>query len=288
MKQHSWETDLAAPLRQFRKELKRLEHHIETTQSELEKAERWEEASHEALLLQSNLYQYKKGMVELTVTDWKTNQPKSLLLEPRVPIEDQLKRLFKTVKKLQKAIPHLQLRLEKLEKQRDIVQGKIAPLEAIKTEEEWDAIKHHYPVLKSHTPSPKKVAPKLPYKKFVSADGTEIWVGRTARDNETLSLKLARGNDWWLHTADVPGSHVVIRSDTPNHETLQDAMQLALHHSKLAKSGEAEIILTQSKYVSRGPGGHKPGTVSVSKHKKCKVIADSALILRLKQTILLP
>lgn len=284
-----WEEEAAAALRQLRRNYKRTAETLTVTQEDLKRAEAWEDSYHEAILLQSHLYKHTKGENYLEVVDWKDGDNKKIGIEPRIPIEDQLKKRFKAAKKLEKAIPHLQKRLGMLNEKAELQQQEIVNLEAVDSEDLWLQIKHRYPSLAQAKPKVKKKdAPKLPYKKYTSADGTEIWVGRTARDNETLSLKIARGNDWWLHTADVPGSHIVIRSDAPSHETLDDAMQLALYHSRLAKAGEGEVIVTQAKFVSKGPGGHKPGTVSVSKHKRCRVFADPAHIERLRKSILLP
>ncbi|MFA6916056.1 MAG: NFACT family protein [Parachlamydiales bacterium] len=286
----SWENAVSTTLRQLHKNLKRTTSTMDTTRQDLQLAEGWENNYHEAVLLQSNLYSYKKGDTQISVDDWKDGTTKTLAIEPRIPVEEQLKKRFKAAKKLQKSIPHFERRLKMLQSKALIVEEEIGLLEKISCEEEWEQIKHRFPSLSPQSkPGQKKIpAPKLPYKKYQAKDGTEIWVGRTARDNETLSLKLARGNDWWLHTADVPGSHIVIRSEAPAQETLYDAMQLALQHSRLAKAGEGEVILTQAKFVSRGPGGHRPGTVSVSKHKKCRVVADPAQLERLKKSILLP
>ena len=56
-------------------------------------------------------------------------------------------------------------------------------------------------------PEPEK---RLPYRVFHSQKGAEIRVGRSARDNDELSIRHCRGKDMWLHTADSPGSHVVL------------------------------------------------------------------------------
>ena len=70
---------------------------------------------------------------------------------------------------------------------------------------------------------------------FHSEDGREILVARSRRENERLTLSIARGNDYWLHLADWPGPHVVVRA--PKGEVgegaLLDAAHLAVHFSKL-------------------------------------------------------
>ena len=49
-------------------------------------------------------------------------------------------------------------------------------------------------------------------RRFVSPDGFTVLVGRTAEDNDVLTLKLGSPRDFWLHVAAGSGSHVVVRN----------------------------------------------------------------------------
>lgn len=116
-------------------------------------------------------------------------------------------------------------------------------------------------------------AVRLPYRVYQSTVGQTIWVGRTARDNDTLTFKLARGNDYWLHARDTSGSHVVIRlnkNETLRPETQQEAALLAAHFSSQEKELAVEVMLTQVKHVRRLKGA-PPGTVQVANSKTIRV-----------------
>ena len=94
----------------------------------------------------------------------------------------------------------------------------------------------------------------------------EVRVGRRAKDNDSLTLRHARGNDVWLHTADAPGSHVVLRVGTnaePDAEDLLDAAHLAVHFSPLRDSARAKVHVARRKEVHK-PRGAKPGLVTLS------------------------
>ena len=93
--------------------------------------------------------------------------------------------------------------------------------------------------------------PRRPYRTHASADGFEIRVGKSAADNDVLSLdrELCRADDWWLHASGCPGSHIVVRvpdgDDASSggaaagalpRETLLDACALAVAHSKAGKA----------------------------------------------------
>ncbi len=93
---------------------------------------------------------------------------------------------------------------------------------------------------------------------FLSPDDTEIFVGKNSVQNDRLTGS-ARGGDTWLHAKDMPGSHVIIRSDAPSDETLMMAAKLAAWFSK-AKGVQVPVDYTLRKYVKK-PGGTPPGFV---------------------------
>jgi len=108
--------------------------------------------------------------------------------------------------------------------------------------------------------------PRRPYRSFRGLRGSEIRVGRTAADNDALTLRHARGNDLWLHTADAPGSHVVLRLERgaePDPEELLDAAHLAAHFSPLRGRPKIQVHVARRKEVHK-PRGAKPGLVQLS------------------------
>lgn len=126
-------------------------------------------------------------------------------------------------------------------------------------------------------------APAAGPKRFVSKDGIEILVGRNARDNDTLTFRIARGNDYWFHVQDHPGSHVVVRvgRDQPlPPETMLDAALLAMHHSEASDHGSATVQYTQRKHL-RKPKGAAPGQVLVAARKTVFLRPDARRLERL-------
>ncbi len=103
-------------------------------------------------------------------------------------------------------------------------------------------------------------------RRYRSTDGYEILVGRGARDNDHLTFRVARPSDLWLHAADYPGSHVVVRNpsraDVP-HRTLIEAAQLAANFSQARRDAKVAVHYTQRKFLSK-PRGAAPGLVRMS------------------------
>ncbi len=104
-------------------------------------------------------------------------------------------------------------------------------------------------------------------------DGWHIWAGRTARDNDKLSLKVGRNDDWWFHVRGMPGSHVVlfVRDGVePPREIVDAAAAVAAYHSKQRDGGTVAVTGTRARYVSK-PRGVPAGTVSIRKERVFKV-----------------
>jgi predicted ribosome quality control (RQC) complex YloA/Tae2 family protein len=118
--------------------------------------------------------------------------------------------------------------------------------------------------------SKRKPEKKIPgVRRYVSSDGLEILVGRTSRDNDHLTFKVARPNDLWLHAADYGGSHVVVRNATRKqipHRTLIEAAQLAAKFSQARKDPKVDVHYTERKFVSKVKGA-APGLVRLTRFK---------------------
>jgi predicted ribosome quality control (RQC) complex YloA/Tae2 family protein len=104
-------------------------------------------------------------------------------------------------------------------------------------------------------------------RRYRSSDGYEVIVGRGARENDELTFRVARSYDTWMHAADYPGSHVVVRArgkdDAIPHRTLVEAARLAAQFSQARKDAKVAVNYTQRKFVSK-PRGAAPGLVYLS------------------------
>ena len=104
---------------------------------------------------------------------------------------------------------------------------------------------------------------------LTSGDGFEILVGRNNRQNDYLTMKLARPDDMWLHVKDIPGAHVIVRGPTLEQipsPVLQQAAEIAAYYSKARLSSKVPVDYTLKKHV-RKPKGAKPGMVIYDNQK---------------------
>ena len=96
----------------------------------------------------------------------------------------------------------------------------------------------------------------------MSPDGVKVLVGKNNSQNDRLTFKIAQKDDIWLHTKDIPGSHVIVKTEgreLPD-KTFEEAGRLAAHYSKGSKSEKVEIDYLKRKDVKK-PNGSKPGFV---------------------------
>jgi predicted ribosome quality control (RQC) complex YloA/Tae2 family protein len=111
-------------------------------------------------------------------------------------------------------------------------------------------------------------------RRFVSPDGFIVLVGRTARDNDLLSLKLGAPHDFWLHVASESGSHVVVRNPDRlgrlPRETLRFAADLAARYSKARNAGRVSVHVATCADVSKRRGA-PPGEVTLRRFETVRV-----------------
>lgn len=103
--------------------------------------------------------------------------------------------------------------------------------------------------------------------------GWRVLVGKTERDNDRLSLEVARPDDWWFHVRGLPGSHVVLQGppgDEADRATLKQAASIAAWHSKARAGGLVAVSATRARYVTK-PRGAPAGTVQIRKEEVLKV-----------------
>jgi predicted ribosome quality control (RQC) complex YloA/Tae2 family protein len=106
-------------------------------------------------------------------------------------------------------------------------------------------------------------------RRYRSSDGFEILVGRTDRDNDHLTNRIARSHDLWLHAADYPGSHVILRNPRRlpiPFRSLQEAAQLAAKFSQAREAPKVAVHYCEKKFVTK-PKGFPPGQVRLASFK---------------------
>lgn len=110
----------------------------------------------------------------------------------------------------------------------------------------------------------------LPVVSYVSTDGLEVLMGRTGKENDLVTFKLAAPQDFWFHAQGFAGAHVVVRNPSRMaslpEATARQAAMLAAYHSKARGSGHVEVMMTQRRQVRKGKN-QPPGRVLVRRYE---------------------
>ena len=113
---------------------------------------------------------------------------------------------------------------------------------------------------------------------LTTSDGFDVLVGRTGKDNDRLTFKIAAPDDIWIHAAGVPGAHVIVRNPerlgTIPHGTLVEAARWALWFSEGRSQASADVHWTRRKNVRRVKGGAS-GMVTLKRFETIRVRPQS-------------
>lgn len=253
----------------IKRRIKRLIKALNKAEEHLDHCRKWKSHKHTAELIQANFYRLKQGSTALEVYDWEIDQSILFSLDPRLKLHEEVTLRFKKAKKLEKGLPFALKQVQRIKESLEYWKNALCEFTTL----ELEPFKEKYTHLFTKKPSPKDPKePKKPYIEYLSKTGVPIWIGKSAEKNEQLTFQYARGNDLWLHVANHPGSHVVIRGESPDEQTIQEAMQLALYHSKARRFKEGEVVLTQVKHVRRL--GKQKGKVQIAEEKRVFVRAN--------------
>jgi len=267
---------------EVRKALKKASRRHEALQADLDKASRYRDYDRYGELLKAHLGKITKGQGQVTVKDYFDPSLAELVipLDPSKHAKGNMEDYFKKHRKYLAAEREIRPRLEAGEKELAALREEMRAIER----GVWEPAAR---IRQSPRQAPRRSQrrkPAGPFRRFISADGLPIFVGRNASENEELTFGLARSHDLWLHARGTPGSHVVVRTEKgadPPAETIRDAATLALLYSDLKRSGKGDVIYTKRSHV-RKVKSRTPGTVTVTQEKTIFVELEPARLRRLK------
>lgn len=216
-------------------------------------------------LITANMYAIKPKAAEISVTNYYNDEMVMIVLDPRLSASQNAQRYFKKYAKSKTAILEKTIQLEEADKDIRYLESVLAHVENADSYEDIEEIRQE--VIDGGYMKKRKNAYKVSKSKpapytYLSRDGFKILVGRNNKENDVLTFKTAGNKDIWLHTKDIPGSHVIILTegrDIPD-TTLKEAASIAAYYSKARLSENVAVDYTQVRHVKK-PAGAKPGMV---------------------------
>ncbi|MEI5906114.1 NFACT RNA binding domain-containing protein [Bacillus spongiae] len=239
-------------------------------------------------LLTANLFAVSKGMTSVEVVNYYDNNGETLEIElnPLKSPSENAQRYFTKYQKAKNALEIVKEQINKAEEEIKYFDILIQQIESAspKDVEEMreELVEEGYLRFKSEAKKKKKVNGKPQLEEFLSTDGDLIYVGKNNKQNDYLTNRFANKNDIWLHTKDIPGSHVVIKNPAPSDVTIQEAAVLAAYNSKGRESSSVPVDYTQIRYVKK-PNGAKPGFVIYDHQQTVYVTPNIDQVRKLKK-----
>lgn len=215
------------------------------------------------ILLQANLYQVKKGLKEITIINFLSNNEEiTIPLNPELDPSKNLKQIFTKGKKASNALIEVQKQIDKVTNEINYLEEILSMIE-FSTVSELEEIKldlfRNSEQYKNKVKKINKKNKKLDIQHFTFQDVT-IYIGKNNLQNDYLTNKLARNNDYWFHVKDSSGAHVIVSvpgnsSDyVMNEETIRLVANLSAYYSKYSSSSSVPVDYTKVKYLKKIPG----------------------------------
>lgn len=224
-------------------------------------------------LLTANLHAVKPGEKAVSLTNYYDGSQVEIPLDSRFGAPKNAQIYFKKYGKAKTAVKEKQLQLNANSEEIEYLESVLSYLENAEDLSETDALRKELEdtgyIRKRKVPGGfKEKKFKAEPHKYVLKDGSVILVGRNNRENDFLTFKTASSKDIWLHTKDIPGSHVILQSASaePDEHAIYAAASAAAYYSKAKTSENVPVDYVRVKYVKK-PAGAKPGMVIFTNNK---------------------
>lgn len=270
--------------RWLQNEVSKLKLKLKKLQKEQDQAQKRDQLQLNGELIMANLHAIKKGMKQAEVVNYYNEETVTIALDPRkTPVENSQK-YYSRYQKAKTAVVKTHEQIEKTEEDiryfellmQQVQQAGLADIEEIREE----LAEQGY--MKAQKSKKKKKPQKPNVEHYISSAGIPISVGKNNKQNDYVTFKVARKSDTWLHTKDIPGSHVIVHSETPDEATILEAATIAAYFSKARESASVPVDYTEVRQVKK-PSGSKPGFVIYFEQKTVYVTPDEDLVLQLKK-----
>lgn len=236
-------------------------------------------------LLLANVATAVRDGNKVTLTDYYADGSPVIELEidKNSSLQDEAARRFRNYTKAKRAREEIAARLAAVDREIEQLEARAHELERVIQQrdpaalENFDKARSPAKSVSKSQPDAVKSIPGV--RRYLSTDGYEVLVGRTARDNDKLTFRMAQPNDLWMHTGDYPGSHVVIRNPTRKEipqRTIFEAAQLAGRFSQASEDAKVVVHYTERKFLSK-PKGAAPGLVRLSRFRSITVEPKEAI-----------
>lgn len=227
----------------------------------LKETEKREELKLYGELITANIFKIKEGDENIVVTNYYTGEEIEIILEANKTPSENAQDYFKQYSKQKRQHSSILIQQKENKEMLDYLEGILTILQSPLNEAEIQEVREELEELglvkKKASKRVNSTSSNLKFEK----DGFTILVGKNNKQNDELT-KNASNNDIWFHAREIPGSHVIIKTENKIalDGVIQYAASLAALHSKAKNSSLVAVDYCLKKYVKK-PNGAKPGMV---------------------------
>lgn len=246
----------------LKKETKKLAKTIEIHQKTLQNSEKAQKYKIWGDILTTNMHQITMPAKSVTLENYYENNKKiDIELNDEISLNENIQKYYKLYNKTknakiiaQKFIDDAKYELEYINSVKNSIEqaDKAKIIDEIKQELiEKGLIK----IQEKSKPQKEKIEID-----FIEIDGFRIYIGKNNKQNDYIISKLASTNDLWLHTCNIPGSHILIKMpqgiEVPPNNVLLKAAKLAVYYSQARNSVKVDVTCVKRKFLKKPPGAN--------------------------------
>ena len=244
-------------------EAAKLSRKLNALQEDLLHAEDAEDQRMLADTIMANLYQLHKGQSIAELVNIYDGNPVTIRLNPILSPSDNAQAYYKKYNKYKRAQSELRQQIEATESMLTYLASLDASLLTATTKNEIEEIRQEMVtagLIREIGKKKKTALQKSQPLHLKLREGVDLYIGKNNKQNDYVTFTVGGPRDLWLHTKDIPGSHVIMKATSPTAEDIALAVELAAYFSKARSGSNVPVDCVERRYVKK-PAGAKPGFV---------------------------
>ena len=244
-------------------EAAKLSRKLNALQEDLLHAEDAESQRMLADTIMANLYQLHKGQNSAELINIYDGNTVTIKLNPILSPSDNAQAYYKKYNKYKRAQSELRQQIEATESMLTYLASLDASLLTATTKNEIEEIRQEMVtagLIREIGKKKKTALQKSQPLHLKLREGVDLYIGKNNKQNDYVTFTVGGPRDLWLHTKDIPGSHVIMKSTSPTAEDIALAVELAAYFSKARSGSNVPVDCVERRYVKK-PAGAKPGFV---------------------------
>ena len=214
-------------------------------------------------IIMANLYQLHKWQSSAELVNIYDGNTVTIKLNPILSPSDNAQAYYKKYNKYKRAQSELRQQIEATESMLTYLASLDASLLTATTKNEIEEIRQEMVtagLIREIGKKKKTALQKSQPLHLKLREGVDLYIGKNNKQNDYVTFTVGGPRDLWLHTKDIPGSHVIMKATSPTAEDIALAVELAAYFSKARSGSNVPVDCVERRYVKK-PAGAKPGFV---------------------------